>query len=136
MRRTVDIAGRIENLFGTLDENLKLLESALQVTTELHDNRLSVFGDAGQVDRAVRILNEYNEMVREGRAMENGDVKALFRVATEDPKASLRGILDSGGRPRSFGKKPIVPKSANQRRYMEYIERHDMVFAVGPGGTG
>ncbi len=69
--------------------------------------------------------------------MENGEVKALFRVATEDPKASLRGILDPGGRrPRSFGKKPITPKSANQRRYMEDIERHDMVFAVGPGGTG
>ncbi|HYB61719.1 MAG TPA: PhoH family protein [Methylomirabilota bacterium] len=136
MRRTVEIAGKIENLFGTLDENLKLLESALQVTTELRDNRLAIFGDAAQVDRAVRILNEYNEMVCEGRAMENGDVKALFRVATEDPKASLRGILDSGARPRSFGKKPIVPKSANQRRYMEYIERFDMVFAVGPGGTG
>jgi len=137
MRRTVDIGGKIENLFGTLDENLKLLESALQVTTELHDNRLSVLGEATQVERAVRILNEYNELVREGRPMENGEVKALFRVATEDPKASLRGILDPGGaRPRSFGKKPIAPKSANQRRYMEYIERHDMVFAVGPGGSG
>jgi phosphate starvation-inducible protein PhoH and related proteins len=137
MRRTVDIAGKIENLFGTLDENLKLLESALQVTTELHDNRLSVLGETTQVERAVRILNEYNELVREGRPMENGEVKALFRVATEDPKASLRGILDPGGaRPRSFGKKPIGPKSANQRRYMEYIEKHDMVFAVGPGGSG
>ncbi len=137
MRRTVEIAGRIENLFGTLDENLKLLESALQVTTELRDNQLSVLGETTQVDRAVRILNEYNEMVREGRSMQNGEVKALFRVATEDPKASLRGILDPGAaRPRSFGKKQIAPKSANQRRYMEYIERHDMVFAVGPGGTG
>jgi phosphate starvation-inducible protein PhoH len=44
MRRTVEIAGQIENLFGTLDENLKLLESALQITTELHDNHLSVLG--------------------------------------------------------------------------------------------
>ncbi|MGO9642247.1 MAG: PhoH family protein [Candidatus Acidiferrales bacterium] len=136
MRRTVEIAGQIENLFGTLDENLKLLESALQITTELHDNHLLVLGETPQVDRAVRILNEYNELVREGRAMNNGDVKALFRVATEDPKASLRGILEPTSRPRSFGKKAITPKSANQRRYMECIERYDMVFAVGPGGTG
>jgi phosphate starvation-inducible PhoH-like protein len=136
MRRTVEIAGQIENLFGTLDENLKLLESALQITTELHDNHLSVLGETAQVDRAVRILTEYNELVREGRAMNNGDVKALFRVATEDPKASLRGILEPTSRPRSFGKKAITPKSANQRRYMECIERYDMVFAVGPGGTG
>ena len=136
MRRTVEIAGKIENLFGTLDENLKFLESALQVTTELHDNRLSILGETGQVDRAVRILDEYNELVREGRPMNNGEVKALFRVATEDPNASLRGILAPSARARSFGKKAITPKSANQRRYMEFIERHDMVFAVGPGGTG
>jgi phosphate starvation-inducible PhoH-like protein len=136
MRHTVEIAGRIETLFGTLDENLKLLESALQVTTEIHDNRLSVEGEAAQVDRAVHILNEYNRLVRAGRPMDNGEVKALFRVATDDPKASLHGILGGEVRPRSFGKKNVAPKSANQRRYMEYIERYDMVFAVGPGGTG
>jgi phosphate starvation-inducible PhoH-like protein len=136
MRHTVEIAGRIETLFGTLDENLKLLESALQVTTEIHDNSLLVEGDAAQVQRAVHILEEYNRLVRAGRPMDNGEVKALFRMATEDPKASLHTILGSGVRPRSFGKKNVAPKSANQKRYMEYIERNDMVFAVGPGGTG
>ena len=70
MRRTVEIGGGIEPLFGTLDENLKLFESALRVTTELHDNQLAVEGEPAQVDRAVRILNEYNQLVREeiGRA--------------------------------------------------------------------
>src|ERR1700752_3636536 len=70
--------------------------------------------------------------------MDNGAVKALLRVAAEDPKTSLRHILEPGqpSRPRLFGKKAITPKSANQRRYMEDIERHDMVFAIGPGGTG
>jgi len=136
MRHTVEIAGRIETLFGTLDENLKLLESALQVTTEIHDNSLLVEGETSQVERAVRILNEYNRLVRAGRAMDNGEVKALFRVATEDPNASLHTILGSEVRPRSFGKKNVAPKSANQKRYMEFIERYDMVFAVGPGGTG
>jgi len=56
-------------------------------------------------------------------------------VVTEEPNISLRGILQPG-RPRAFGKKSITPKSANQRRYMEFIERYDMVFAIGPGGTG
>jgi phosphate starvation-inducible PhoH-like protein len=136
MRHTIEIAGRIETLFGTLDENLKLLESALQVSTEIHDNSLLVEGDAAQVERAVRILSEYNRLVRAGRPMDNGEVKALFRVATEDPKASLHNILGSEARPRSFGKKNVAPKSSNQRLYMDYIERYDMVFAVGPGGTG
>ncbi len=135
MRRTVQIAGGIEPLFGTLDENLKLLESALHVTTQLEDNHLAIEGEPAQVNRAVRILDEYNQLVREGRVLDNGEVKALLRVATEEPGISLHGILETG-RPRAFGKKTITPKSANQRRYMADIERHDMVFAIGPGGTG
>ena len=139
MRRTVQIAGGIESLFGTLDENVKLLESALQITTQLQDDhRLAIEGEAAQVDRAVRIVNEYNQLVREGRHMSHGDVKAMIRVATQDPKVTLKQVLDPGtpARPRVFGKKTVTPKSSNQRLYMEAIERHDMVFAVGPGGTG
>src|SRR2546428_1149366 len=135
MRRTVQIAGGIESLFGTLDENLKLFESALRVTTHLQDDKLAIDGEPAQVERAVRILDEYNELVHEGRVLDNGAVKALLRVVTEEPNISLRGILQPG-RPRAFGKKSITPKSANQRRYMEFIERYDMVFAIGPGGTG
>ena len=139
MRRTVQIAGEIESLFGTLDENVKLLESALRVTTQLQDDRhLAIEGEATQVERAVRIVTEYNQLVKEGRRMSNGDVKAMFRVATQDPKTSLRQVLEPGApaRPRIFGKKNVTPKSSNQRQYMEAIEKHDMTFAVGPGGTG
>ena len=135
MRRTVEIAGEVGTLFGTLDENLKLFESALGVTTQLQDNRLAIDGEPARVDRAVRILDEYNRLVRDGRRLENGDVKSLLRVAAEEPGVSLRGILEPG-RPRTFGKKLITPKSPNQRRYMESIEKFDMVFAIGPGGTG
>jgi phosphate starvation-inducible protein PhoH and related proteins len=139
MRRTVQITGGIESLFGTLDENVKLLESALHITTQLQDDhRLAIEGEAAQVDRAIRIVNEYNQLVREGRHMSHGDVKAMIRVATQDPKVTLKQVLDPGtpARPRVFGKKTVTPKSSNQRLYMEAIEKHDMVFAVGPGGTG
>jgi phosphate starvation-inducible PhoH-like protein len=87
------------------------------------------------VDCAVRILNEYNQLIREGRVLDNGAVKSLLHVVTQEPNVSLRRILEPD-RPRAFGKKQITPKSPNQRRYMECIERHDMVFAIGPGGTG
>ena len=138
MRRTVQIAGGVESLFGTLDENVKLLESALRVTTQLQDGHLAIEGEAAQVERAVRILDEYNQLVREGRRMNHGDVKAMIRVATEDPKTTLRQVLEPGApaRPRVFGKKTVTPKSSNQRLYMEAIEKHDMTFAVGPGGSG
>jgi phosphate starvation-inducible PhoH-like protein len=138
MRRTVHIPVGIQSLFGTLDENLKLLESALRVTTQLHDDHLAIEGEAAQVDRAVRILNEYNQLVREGHRMNHSDVKAMIRVATEDSKTTLRQVLEPGApaRARVFGKKTVTPKSSNQRQYMESIEKNDMVFAIGPGGTG
>src|SRR6202165_1895762 len=125
MRRTVQIAGGIESLFGTLDENVKLLESALHVTTLLlDDHHLAIGGEAAQVDRAVRIVTEYNQLVQEGRDMSNGDVKAMIRVATQDPKTTLRQVLEPGtpARPRIFGKKNVTPKSPNQRKYLEAIE--------------
>jgi phosphate starvation-inducible PhoH-like protein len=138
MRRTVQIAGGVESLFGTLDENVKLLESALRVTTQLQDGQIAIEGEAPQVDRAVRLIDEYNQLVREGRRMSHGDVKAMIRVATQDPKTTLKQVLEPGApaRPRIFGKKSVTPKSTNQRLYMEAIEKHDMVFAVGPGGSG
>jgi phosphate starvation-inducible protein PhoH and related proteins len=138
MRRTVQIAGGVESLFGTLDENVKLLESALRVTTQLQDGQLAIEGEATQVDRAVRIVDEYNQLVREGRRLNHGDVKAMIRVATEDPNTTLREVLQPGSpaRARVFGKKSVTPKSSNQKLYMEAIEKHDMTFAVGPGGSG
>ncbi len=65
----------------------------------------------------------------------NGDLGAMIRVLTSDSTATLRGLAEAG-KQRSFGKRSVQPKSINQRRYLEAIEKHDMVFGVGPAGTG
>ena len=135
MKQSVALAGGVEQLFGTLDENLKLLESALHITTQLKDNLLEIEGDSAQVGRAVGILEGYNELVREGRVLDNGEVRAMLRLALAEPSTPVRELLPAA-RPRPFGKKNITAKSPNQRRYMELMEKYDMVFAIGPGGTG
>jgi phosphate starvation-inducible protein PhoH and related proteins len=56
-------------------------------------------------------------------------------VLTADSSATLRGLADAG-RQRSLGRRMVQPKSVNQRRYVEAIEKHDMVFGIGPAGTG
>ena len=135
MKQTVRIAGGISELFGTLDENLKYFESSLQVTTHLNDHDLEIEGEPGQVERATRILDAYNQRIREGRIPTSQEVKALLRVAADEPASTLQGTF-SPTRTRSFGKKSIAPKSPNQRKYIEALEAYDMVFAIGPGGTG
>ena len=135
MKQTVRIAGGISELFGTLDENLKLFEANLRVTTHLKDHDLEIEGEPAQVERAALILDEYNQRIREGRVPDSQEVKSLLRIATQSPAKELRGAF-SPTRTRSLGKKSVAPKSPNQRRYIEALETYDMVFAIGPGGTG
>jgi phosphate starvation-inducible protein PhoH and related proteins len=73
--------------------------------------------------------------VKEGAVFKNGDLNSLLRVVTADPDVTLRALFDSG-KQRSFGKKVLAPKTATQRRYLEAIERNDLVFGIGPAGTG
>ena len=129
------MSGGIEELFGPFDENLKLLESTLHVSTQLRDRDLEIEGDPAEVGRAAKFLAEYNQMVREGRKIESGQVKDMLRMAREEPDFSVRGAVEHA-HPRTFGKKPIHAKSNNQRRYMDALDNFDMVFAIGPGGTG
>jgi phosphate starvation-inducible protein PhoH and related proteins len=135
MKQTIRLAGGINELFGTLDENIKLFESTLHVTTHLQDHDLEIEGAPAQVERAAQILSEYNNRIREGRVPGSQEVKSLLRIATAEPASELRGAF-SPTRTRSFGKKSIAAKSPNQRRYIEALESFDMVFAIGPGGTG
>jgi phosphate starvation-inducible protein PhoH and related proteins len=138
MRRTVEIAGSVGTLFGTLDENLRYLESALHITADLEENSLRLEGEAEHVERAARILEDYNQLVRDGKTFASGEVHSLLKLAVEEPGVPLKELLESAGRAKvkQSGKKTITPKSANQRRYMDEIESHDMTFGVGPGGTG
>jgi phosphate starvation-inducible PhoH-like protein len=135
MKRSIHIAGKIEPFFGTLDENVRLLEDALSVRTHLHDNKLTIEGPHEGVEQALRIVEEYNHAAHHRRQLTGEEVKALMRVVLESPHESPRGMFEPG-KPRSFGKKQVTPKNSSQRRYMEQIEAHDMVFGIGPGGTG
>ena len=135
MKASVQINQGIESLFGTRDENIRLIESGLGVSTHLLDSFIEINGDEANVSRAERILEDYAALVREGHVFTNGDLNSYFRVVTEDAEVSLRGLVSSG-RQRNFGKKVLAPKTVNQRRYLEAIERNDLVFGVGPAGTG
>jgi phosphate starvation-inducible PhoH-like protein len=135
MKASVQINQGIESLFGTRDENIRLIESGLGVSASLLDSFIEIQGDEANVCRAERILEDYAALVREGHIFTNGDLNSYFRVVTEDSEVSLRSLVSSG-RQRNFGKKVLAPKTVNQRRYLEAIERNDLVFGIGPAGTG
>ena len=135
MKKNIEITPNIETLFGTRDENLRLLEDGLNVTIDLLADAVQIEGTAQDVQRAQQVFADYDHLQRNGFEFKNGDLTTLIRVLASDPSVSLRSLAEAG-RQRSFGKRTVQPKSINQRRYLEAIEKHDMVFGIGPAGTG
>src|SRR5437016_5291239 len=135
MKKSIEVSSNIETLFGTRDENLHVLEDGLNISIDLRSNGIEVEGAPRDVARAEQVFADYDHLQRAGFSFHNGDLGSMLRVVTSDANVTLRGLAEAG-KQRSFGRRTVQPKSPNQRRYLEAIEKHDMVFGVGPAGTG
>ncbi len=135
MKKSIEISPNIGTLFGTRDENLRLLEDGLNINIDLRSDSIDLEGAARDVARAEQVFADYDHLQRSGHVFNNGDLGSMLRVLLADHKTTLRGLAEAG-RLRSFGRRTVQPKSVNQRRYLEVIESHDMVFGIGPAGTG
>ncbi len=125
----------LESFFGTRDENLRLLESGFGVATRLTADAFEIEGEPEAVSRSERIVRDFISLTESGQKISAGDVNSYLRVLTADDTVTLRSLFESG-RARNFGKKSLVPKTPNQRAYLDAIERYDLVFGIGPAGTG
>lgn len=125
----------IDVLFGSYDENLRSLEAAFNVRISTDGHGLLVAGGTSDVERTERVLTQLGLLLQEGYRLSKGDVKTAAQLVAQDPAVELRDyFLRSAARPA--GRRQIAPKSVNQRRYLEAIDRHDIVFGIGPAGTG
>ncbi len=136
MKQTLRLLGDPSQFVGVLDENLKLFEAELGVTTYLRDGSLEIDGPAQQVQQAARVVDQYNALVREGNELASDEVKSLLKIASREPDAPLRGAFMPVKGKRTSSSKTVTPKGPNQRRYLEALAEFDMVFAIGPAGTG
>jgi phosphate starvation-inducible PhoH-like protein len=136
MRKHLEITPNLEPLFGTRDENLRLMEDALHARIDLQSDAVLVEGSEDAIARVERIFQDYETLRRQGILLQNGELNGMLRLVTADPSVSLRSLAESV-RQRSAGTKRMVqPRSLNQRMYIEAIEQNDMVFGIGPAGTG
>jgi phosphate starvation-inducible PhoH-like protein len=85
--------------------------------------------------RVERTVNKLTALMREGYRVANGDVKTAAQLVSENADVDLKDFLVKGPA-RTAGKRQIAPKSVNQRRYLDAIDQHDIVFGIGPAGTG
>ncbi|HEX6164925.1 MAG TPA: PhoH family protein [Vicinamibacterales bacterium] len=132
---TVPEAG-VSTLFGAYDDNLRQLESLLNVRIRTQGHELLVEGDAGSTAKVARLVEQLGTLIDEGHSISDRDVKTAAQLVAEDASVDLREHFLKDGQLRTAGKRRIAAKSANQRRYLEAIDQYDIVFGIGPAGTG
>jgi len=135
MKKSIRVEEGIAEFFGTHDANVKYLESLLNVQVHLQDDTLTLEGPDEKVALVDRLVSDYVQLRSEGVRFSNGDLKSIIRIISEDESQSLRGVM-SASRSVAVGKRTLAPKSLNQKLYLDAIEKNDMVFGIGPAGTG
>ena len=125
----------LETLFGVHDQNIKYLESLLDVRINARGQDLTVDGDPKDVETVERILEDFAELFTEGKTFTDRELREAFAQIAEDRAYSLRDYFTKA-RFNPAGKKQVAPKSATQRRYIEAIQSKDIVFGIGVAGTG
>ena len=125
----------IETLFGVHDQNIKYLESLLDVRVDARGQDLTLDGDPKDVETAERIIEDFAALFREGKTFTDKELREAFAQIAEDRAYSLRDYFTKA-RFNPAGKKQVAPKTANQRRYIEAIQNNDVVFGIGVAGTG
>ncbi|RPI79155.1 MAG: PhoH family protein [Desulfobacteraceae bacterium] len=122
-------------LYGEHNKNLKILEKEIGVSIHARGNQLSLQGGDWEVDLAEKVLNQLYGLLRENRPIYGKDVEYAIRILSGDHAADLKKVFMEKVYITS-GKNTIAPKSLNQKLYVDSIRKFDIVFGIGPAGTG
>jgi phosphate starvation-inducible PhoH-like protein len=125
----------LNTLFGVHDQNIKYLESLLDVNIGARGNELLLDGDERDIRTVEQILSDFSELFAEGSTFTDKELRDAFKQIAEDRAYSLKDhFLKARFNPS--GKKQVAPKTANQRKYLDAIAANDLVFGIGVAGTG
>ncbi len=122
-------------LFDMYDQNIRYLESLFDVQISARGSNLLIEGESHDVEALTKLLSDFATLIDRGEKFQNGDLRTAFKQISENASLTLhdffpkRQIISSGAR-------QVSPKSPNQKKYIEAIQDHDIIFAIGPAGTG
>lgn len=125
----------LNTLFGVQDQNLKYLETLLDISIGARGNEITIEGDPQNIQTVEQILRDFSDLFDEGNSFTDKDLRDAFKQIAEDRAYSLKDHF-TRARFNPSGKKAVAPKTANQRRYIETIQDKDLTFGIGPAGTG
>jgi phosphate starvation-inducible protein PhoH and related proteins len=132
---TIDNDLTLPSLFGDLDKNLRLIEDNYGVILNARGNRIQIEGEEKSVARVERLLKQLADMLAQGIITQKDEVNTAIQASTADPSAVLKDLFQETI-PVSSRKRAVALKNEAQRKYVEAIRQYDVVFAIGPAGTG
>jgi len=124
----------LPTLFGNQDENLRFLEETFKVRIKNQGNDLLIEGDEPGAGLAAQVFEQLASLMKDGYSVTSADVRLAAQLLARDGETRLRDYLLKAA--VRGGKKVVVPRSMNQRAYLDEMAKSDMVFGIGPAGTG
>jgi len=132
---TIENETSLPSLYGDMDKNLRLIENTYGVILNARGNRIQIEGDEKSVPRVERLLKQLADMLAKGVISQKDDVNTAIHAFSADPSTALNELFQKAI-PVSSRKRPVAPKNETQRKYVEAIRQYDIVFGIGPAGTG
>ena len=125
---------RKNSFSGVLDKNIKKLEKRLNVSLSVRGDSLMIDGDEKKIEFAKRYFNKMKELQEKGNTLKEEDYHIVLDLLEEGGGDQLEDF--SPAEPLSFSRKSVTPKSLMQQEFIQTIKTHDLVFGIGPAGTG
>jgi phosphate starvation-inducible protein PhoH and related proteins len=132
---TIEDEMSLPSLYGDMDKNLRLIENTYGVVLNARGNRIQIEGEEKSVASVERLLRQLADMLSKGVISQKDDVNTAIHAFSSDPSTALKDLFQKAI-PVSSRKRPVAPKNETQRKYVEAIRQHDIVFGIGPAGTG
>ena len=123
------------SLFGEQNRHIQQIAAALDIQIHVRGNAVSVHGDIITAQLVEKLLKELYGLIEEGYPIYEGDIDYAIRILSSDDRVNLKDIfLDTVY--ITSQKRPITPKGLAQKKYIDAIRKFDIVFSIGPAGTG
>jgi phosphate starvation-inducible PhoH-like protein len=132
---SVDRLEQAVSLFGSFDENIRLIEREYNVSVISRGSDLKVTGEAENVAKAVRAIGGLLTLINRGEALSEQNVRYVLSLVEEGSEDKIHALTADCICITSRGK-PVKPKTLGQKRYIEAIQQNTIVLGVGPAGTG
>lgn len=131
----VDSSTVLKEIVGNLDNNLEFIKSNLEIDISIQDNSIRLYGYSDKIDMAQKLFENLISMVKQQNKVDIQDIAYAIDIIKKGKHDNLKSLLNDVVCISASGKS-IKPKTFGQKRYIDSLRKHDIVFGIGPAGTG